>query len=142
MDVETPQAAQVFRSMVGLVHQIGTAGARELARRGRTPAQFQALWMVARHPGCTQQRLADALGVTKGNVSQLLVRLEEDGLVRREADGAAYVLRLTPAGERLTDELVPAHHAFLEQWFSGLDPAELAELERLLHRVRSCAGPG
>lgn len=140
MAVESPRAAQVFRLLVALVHEIGTAGARELAQHGRTPAQFRTLWMLARHPGCTQQRVAEELGVTKGNVSQLLARLEEDGLVRREADGAAYVLRLTPAGERLTDELVPAHHAFLERWFSRLGAAELAQLERLVRTVR--LGPG
>ncbi len=139
---EVGRCAPVFRLMVGLVHRIGTDGARELARRGRTPAQFQALWMLARHPGCTQQRLADALGVTKGNVSQLLAKLEVDGLVRREADGAAYVLRLTAAGERLTGELVPAHDAFLGRWLGRLSEPELAELERLLRRIGGAEGCG
>lgn len=122
--------------MVGLVHRIGTDGARELARVGRTPAQFHALRTIAGHPGCSQQRLAEALGVTKGNVSQLLGRLEDDGLVRREADGAAYVLRLTPAGEGVLGELGPAHDAFLDDCFAALSAQELNELERLLERVR------
>ena len=126
--------------MASLVHRIGTDGARELTRLGRTPAQFQALWMVASHPGCSQQRLAEALGVTKGNVSQLLARMETDGLVRREADGAAYVLRLTAVGEQLTAELGAAHDAFLERWFGELSDPELAELEGLLRRVRRSGG--
>ena len=130
-----PSASRLFRLMVSLVHTVGTAGARELAARGRTPAQFQALRTLSRHPGCSQQQLAESLGVTKGNVSQLLARLEADDLVRREPDGAAYVLRLTPAAERLTAELVPAHDAFLEQWFAALAPAQRRELERLLERV-------
>lgn len=134
--VRDSRSTRVFRLMVGLAHRIGTDGARELAQRGRTPAQFHALRTIGHHPGCSQQRLAEALGVTKGNISQLLARLEADDLVRREADGAAYVLRLTPTGERLIGELGPAHDAYLDQWFAGLAAAELVELERLLGCVR------
>lgn len=125
-------------AVLTLAHEVKVAGARELGERGRTPGQFQALRVLARCPGSTQQRLAEDLGVTKGNVSQLLARLETDGLVAREADGAAYVLRLTPAGERQLAELEPAHQAFMTAWCAPLSDAELGQLERLLARLRRC----
>src|SRR6266496_6592786 len=46
-------------------------------------AQFDVLAQVGAARGMTQQELADALLVTKGNISQLLSKMEQDGLIKR-----------------------------------------------------------
>src|SRR5512138_2056451 len=50
-------------------------------------AQFDVLAKVGAASGMTQQELANALLVTKGNISQLLARMEHDGLIARRQEG-------------------------------------------------------
>lgn len=50
--------------------------AQFLRRFDLTTAQFDVIAQVGAHEGLTQQELAEALLVTKGNVTQLLDRLE------------------------------------------------------------------
>ncbi len=71
----------MFGDLLRVVHGISQDGARELRRHGLTPAQYRLLLAVGATPGCRQHELGDLLGVTKGNVSMLVSRLERDGLV-------------------------------------------------------------
>src|SRR5919201_1198651 len=74
-----------------------------------SPAQFDVLAHVGAAEGLTQQRLADALLVTKGNVCQILDKMERDGLLVRRPSGRVNRVLLTEAGRRLFEEVVPAH---------------------------------
>ena len=59
------------------------------------------LLLVAVNPGATSSALGRALGVERANMVPLLKRLDEAGLIGREAiDGKSQGLRLTPAGLR------------------------------------------
>jgi len=62
-------------------------------------AQFDVLVQVGNAEGLTQQQLADRLLVTKGNVCQLLDRMEERGLLVRQQEGRANHLYLTEKGK-------------------------------------------
>ena len=63
------------------------------------------LMLVASNPGATSSALGRALGIERANMVPLLKRLEEAGLIEREAiDGKSQGLRLTPAGlQRLAE---------------------------------------
>src|SRR5690606_22606409 len=63
------------------------------------------LMLVASNPGATSSALGRALGIERANMVPLLKRLEEAGLIEREAiDGKSQGLRLTAEGQRrLTD---------------------------------------
>ena len=63
------------------------------------------LMLVASNPGATSSALGRALGVERANMVPLLKRLDEAGLIGREAiDGKSQGLRLTPAGlQRLAE---------------------------------------
>ncbi len=126
------RCGQVFGHLVRVVHAVSQDGARALRAHGLTPAQYQVLRHVAAHADVQQRELGELLGVTKGNVSMLVSRLEDDGLLARVPAGAAYRLRLTGAGSALLARIRPEHAAFLVECFAGLDDAELAELDRLL----------
>lgn len=140
MDTNTQLAAPerehlsraAFSELVKVVHLVSQAGAQELRGHGLTPAQYQLLVAVGRSPGIVQRGLTERLGVTKGNVSQLVTRLEEAGLLDRSRDGAANQLVLTSAGKALVSELVPAHDSFLARQFAALDDDDLRRLGDIL----------
>lgn len=128
-------ATELYGDLVRVVHAISQLGARALQQHGLTPAQYLVLVRVAQQPNCLQQQLSDHLGVTKGNVSMLVTRLQDAGLLDRVPSGAAYQLRLTPAGRDLVARLRPAHAQFLAAQFDALDKDELAALARALRTL-------
>src|SRR6185295_5942327 len=83
-------------------------------------AQFDVLAQIGAAEGITQQELAESLFVTKGNISQLLDRMERLELVRRCQEGRANTLFLTNQGRRLFAELVPAQEALIARLFAPL----------------------
>jgi DNA-binding MarR family transcriptional regulator len=115
--------------------QIDHVSARHMRRWGLSVPQFDVLVQIGHAEGMTQQQLADSLLVTKGNVCQLLGRMEQLGLLIREQDGRANRLRLSAKGRQLFDEIVPAQEALIAQQFAGLDHDEQRELVRLLGKL-------
>jgi len=116
-------------------HKVDRASAQHLRGWGLSVAQFDVLVRVGSRPGMTQQELAGALLVTKGNVCQLLDRMEADGLIARRREGRAKRLHLTPRGAALVAEVVPAQERVVEQQFGVIDPAAQEELLSLLRRM-------
>lgn len=115
--------------------QIGRASAELLRQWNLSVAQFDVLAQVGVREGLTQQELADHLLVTKGNISQLLVRMERRGLVLRTQDGRALLLSLTAEGRRLRDAVVPAQEALIAGCLATLDPAGLRALSVALRAL-------
>ncbi len=98
-------------------------------------AQFDVLAHVGASEGMTQQELADSLLVTKGNVCQLLDRMEGRGWISRRQQGRANRLFLTDVGRRLFDEVVPAHEALITGRFSVLSEGEQERLHAMLRKL-------
>jgi DNA-binding MarR family transcriptional regulator len=97
--------------------------------------QFDVLAHVGAAEGIVQQELADSLLVTKGNVCQLLDRMEGRGLILRRREGRNNRIFLTEEGRRLFDEVVPAHEALIAERFSALSRAEQERLHELLRKL-------
>ena len=106
--------------------------AEDLRRWDLNLAQFDVLARVGGTEGTTQQELAEALLVTKGNVCQMLDRLQKRGLLVRRPDGRANRLFLTDEGRRLFEEVVPVHESLVAEQFSSLSTSERSQLMRLL----------
>jgi DNA-binding MarR family transcriptional regulator len=121
--------------LVRVVHLISLAGAQELRAHGLTPAQYQVLVLVHRNPRVVQRELTEVLGVTKANISQLVTRLQDAGLLDRTPEGAANRIALTDQGRALVRQLMPAHRQFLARSFAALEPDELTVLARLVSRI-------
>jgi DNA-binding MarR family transcriptional regulator len=130
----SPQVVAWLR-LARVYHRTLRAMAEALAAWGLTPAQFDVLAQVGAAEGRSQQALADALVTTKGNLCQLLDRLEAAGLLRRVGAGRVNRLYLTPAGRRLWSEVVPAHEAWIADRLRALSAEELAALLRALRRL-------
>jgi DNA-binding MarR family transcriptional regulator len=98
-------------------------------------AQFDVLARVGAAKGITQQELADRLLVTKGNISQLLDRLEQRGLLRRCQEGRTNTLSLMEEGKQLYAQVVPAQEEMVAQHFSALTSQEVNQLLHLLRKL-------
>jgi DNA-binding MarR family transcriptional regulator len=114
----------------------------ELRAEGLSVGQFDVLAHVGAAEGLTQQDLAEALLVTKGNVCQLLGRMEQTGLLERHQDGRANRLALTSAGEALLAQALPAHQALIAEQLSALTPDEQVQLLGLLRTLDHALGAG
>ncbi len=102
---------------------------------GLNNAQFDVLAHVGAAEGITQRELADSLLVTKGNVAQLLDRMEGRGLILRRREGRTNRLFLTDAGRRLFADVVPAHEALVDERLSALSQEEQRRLHELLRKL-------
>ncbi len=99
-------------------------------------AQFDVLVQVGSSEKLSQQELADKLFVTKGNITQLLNKMEELGLIKREQEWKTKYLSLTEAGKALFDEIVPKQEQFQAAQFSGLNNDEKKQLLDLLRKIQ------
>ena len=106
-----------------------------LRRHGLNHAQLALLLSIGAAEGLTQQELADRLGLTKANVSQLLDRLEAAGLVRRTPAARAYALHLTDESRELLGAVVPEQEALIVAQFADLTPEQQQQFRRLVERL-------
>ncbi len=108
-----------------------------------TLARFDLVANLDHEDGQTLAGLSRRMLVTAGNLTGLVDRAERDGVVRRVADPTDRRLvrvYLTPKGQRLARELIPAHTARVSELLHGLDGAERRELRRLLGKLRDSLG--
>jgi len=115
--------------------KIDRASNAHLRNWGLNTAQFDILARVGATQGITQQELADRLLVTKGNISQLLDRMEKLGLLKRCQEKRSNTLVLTEQGQALHDRVVPAQEKLIAEQLSALSPDEVTDLQRLLRKV-------
>ena len=116
-------------------HRIDRRLIAQLRGRDLSLAQFDVLAHVSAGEGLTQQELADRLLVTKGNVCQLLDRMEQSDLLVRKQDGRANRVYLTDAGRRLVRDALPEHEALVASLFSALTDEERSHLRVLLRTL-------
>ena len=80
--------------------------------------------------------------VTTGAITNRIDRLEERGLVERrsEADRRKVIVRLTPNGVALVDEVIRAHVTFEDELLSALTRRQRADLAALLRTALLALG--
>ena len=84
--------------------------------------------------------LAGNLLASKGNITRLLDRMEQDGLIirhRQTTDKRIHTIRLTEKGAELFNRMAPDHERWTHEILNVLDTNEQEELVRLLKTVRS-----
>jgi DNA-binding MarR family transcriptional regulator len=132
--VRTPGLLAWMR-LARVFQKVDRAATESLRCRQLSPAQVDVLAKVGSAEGISQQELANALLVTKGNVCQLLDKMEGSGLLERRPDGRVNRLFLTDQGRHVHDEVVPRHDAMLAEQLKGLSATEQRELSRLLRQI-------
>ena len=113
------------------------------ARWDLSPSQFNVLNLVCDRPdGMSQIELGRRLIMHRSNVTGLIDRLEQRGLVRRkDADGdrRAYRIVATPAGAKLVRAIVPQYYRMAEEVWDGFPVATATRWENDLRRLAANA---
>lgn len=133
-------AVLAWMRLAHVFQKVNRASAAYLRAYGLSVAQFDVLAQVGAAEGITQQELADLLLVTKGNICQLLGRMEQRGLIERRQEGRANRLYLTDSGRRLADKVVAGQEALIGEQFAALAPAEQRQLLALLRKLDHTLG--
>jgi len=110
------------------------------ARFGLTPPQFQLLTVLNRHQDqpVTQRRLAGELYVSFPNITVMLARLEQAGLIQRQANTAdrrEKFVALTRQGRALLRKIWKEHQQQLDSVVAGLTNDEQLQLARLANKL-------
>ncbi|MGE7869051.1 MarR family winged helix-turn-helix transcriptional regulator [Bacillus paramycoides] len=99
-------------------------------------AQFDVLAQVGGQDRLTQQELGNKLFVTKGNVTQLLNKMEQLEWIGREQEGTTKYISLTEKGRALYEEIVPPQETFQAEQFHNLNIEEQNQLLKLLKKLQ------
>ncbi len=110
-----------------------------------SPARYTALAIVGANPGLSQSDLGAALGTARSGAMLVADWLEGRGLAqrrRREGDGRAWGLYLTPYGKRFLARVMRRVRERDSEFAGRLSRAELARLRGLLVKLLGVAGHG
>ena len=120
---------------------------RRLRERTRTvlepwnvsPSQSRAIGMLSRHGEMRLSALAEHLRIAPRSATEVVDDLQIRGLVERRpdlADRRATLVALTVEGEATATAIREARAAEGERLFAALDPADRADLARILRTLR------
>ncbi len=108
-------------------------------------AEARVLWDIGHDPGATAAALAADLGMDRGQLSRLLGRLTEKGLIRRRAAPSGRrpaPLAITERGQALLADLEAAADRQAGTILDPLAPRDLARLLAILDEAQALLSPG
>jgi MarR family transcriptional regulator, transcriptional regulator for hemolysin len=134
----TPPDVPLWREILNGAERIEAAVEARLAATGLSTSKLSVLRTLAEGDAIPLSRLAERLACVKSNVTQLVDRLEADGLVARvpdPSDRRSILASITPTGR----ERYAAATALLErteaELFEGISPEERDGLRALFRRI-------
>jgi DNA-binding MarR family transcriptional regulator len=134
-------------AFASLLHTSGAAQAHletKLAACGLSGPKMMALQrLVEAGDSLPLGQLADRLSCVKSNVTQLVDRLEADGLVSREADPndrRSKLAVITATGRKAYTEGAKIQEAVIQELFAKFSKEEALQLASLMARLEASAG--
>ncbi|MFB9269941.1 MarR family winged helix-turn-helix transcriptional regulator [Bradyrhizobium erythrophlei] len=112
--------------LVRRLHQIHSAIFQEECQEfGITPVQYGLITALLNNPGIDQVTLGGEVGIDRTNVADVLNRLSERGLVRRErskTDRRSMVAFLTKEGEDIAEQMYDSMRRAQDRFLAPLRP--------------------
>lgn len=125
--------------LIRRAHQVSVAlFAAGMADFDLTPVQFAMLYALMNEPGEDQITLASKVAFDAATSGAVIARLENKGLLRRDADPQdkrRKLLSLTLAGEQMVARMKIAVEQVQNRITAPLSDAEVQELTRLLGKL-------
>lgn len=137
---KTSLVFDAFNEILNTGSMLKTAARQFFRNRPTTEVQFNVLMLLkyADHP-VTQKELSEWLLVDKSNLTGLVDRLERAGHLKRvktEKDRRSYHLQLTPAAEKLLEELEVPYGELLSSMLGEFSEDELFLLIRMMNQLQ------
>ncbi|MFK9091913.1 MarR family winged helix-turn-helix transcriptional regulator [Bacillus salipaludis] len=89
--------------------------------------------------GISQNEIAAKLNKDKAGIARMISTLERKGYIRRKScpsDKRSTEVYLTDEGKKLGDDVMPINKGIIREINKGITDEEMAELRRLLMKVR------
>lgn len=134
---EAKSAELTWIRLMRVYQQIDHRTAALMRSYGLSVSRFDVLNHAGAKEGRTQQELADALFVTKGNICQVLDGMERDGLLYRQRRGRENRIHLTETGRDLREKSLADQRRLIAEAFSPLSPDEQHQMQSLLRTLDS-----
>lgn len=110
----------------------------ELEKLDLTPPQFYVLATIGYAGRLPFSEIGEKMMVTVSNLTGIVDRLEEKGVVARNRDAhdrRIVRVRLTEKGSKLYKNTIPLFEKSIAQFFSPLDKSQQKELSSLLRKL-------
>ncbi|MEL7363306.1 MAG: MarR family transcriptional regulator [Bacteroidota bacterium] len=140
---DRPRQPLAIRAWLSVIRTYQTC-TRLLTERLRTldltVAQHETLANLLVEDGVSQQTLAARLLVTKGNLTGLLNRLAERGLIERRpdpSDGRVNLIVLTAAGRALATEADGLQRTYVAEMVSPLNEPQQTDLYAMMKAIEA-----
>jgi DNA-binding MarR family transcriptional regulator len=117
-------------------NQSNRATNQHLKEWNLSAAQFDVLVQIGVNKKISQQELANKLLVSKGNITQLLKKMEDIDLITRKQEWKTKYVSLTEKGKRLYNDVVPLQENFQASQFEALTIEEKKQLLHLLKKIQ------
>ena len=104
-------------------------------RMGGRVGRRRILTLLSEHPNMLQKELQDTLQIQSGSLSEVIIKLEEAGLVEKgkcEKDGRQWTINLTEKGKLQAQRLKTEYNEKVLKMTECLSPEQLDVLNELL----------
>ena len=133
------RSVRVWFRLIRLEARMQAAVGERLREIGVSIPQCDVLTTLTEREGVSQQELAKRLYVTKGNISGLIDRLEEAGLVERRStaiDRRQHAIHLTEAGRAIAERAIAVQRRWIATTLGRMTEPALEALETQLVALR------
>lgn len=135
-----PLETETFFTLVDTIAQLIGASEKYWHEKGLNGARIRLLVEIAKAGGTIfPSELAERIGVTRANISVLLIPLEKEGFIvsaDHPEDGRKRRIVLAEKGESLLWEMLPDNRKVIAEQMKGLTEGEMRELLRLMYKLR------
>jgi DNA-binding MarR family transcriptional regulator len=130
---------EAYSAILATAKVIRRVGLRLFAEEGITDPQFQALMLLVDKGPMLMRKVSDELLVTPANITGIVDRLEEKGLVRRtpgKGDRRATIIEITSKGKALYERVAIKKADMLQVALRMFTKDELMDLHGLLEKFQ------
>ena len=131
--------ATIVADVRAAIGELRCVGSERLVRLGVSMSQLHVMHMLEGHGELPMSRLAEMLDVSLSAATGLIDRVEERGFVERirvPSDRRIVLVRITPAGRQMIDDVEVLRAEIIERVLDRLDDAQLAGVAAAMTDLR------